>query len=211
MGLDRAWRRAAVRATGLGAQEHAEVLDVCAGTGELTYALAAAMRSGRLAGLDISPEMLEVAGYKGRRMPSDVQPAFTAGDALALPFEDERFDVVTVGFGVRNLPDRARAFAEAARVLRAGGRLVVLEFSRPPGWFLRVLYHIYLGTVVPAMGGLLTGDLASYRYLRRTILAFPGPRELAGEMAAAGFEPVTWRYLSGGIVALHVGARATSR
>lgn len=206
LGIDRAWRRAAVKAAGLSGRERADVLDVCAGTGELTLALAGAMPSGRLIGLDISPEMLTMAGSKAPQGRLQVRPTFVAADALGLPFPDRTFDVVTVGFGVRNLPDRAKAFAEAARVLRPGGRYVVLEFSRPPQWIVRALYHTYLRTVVPAIGGLLTGDVSSYSYLRRTILAFPGPGELGAEIAAAGFE-VTWKQLSGGIVALHVGVR----
>ncbi len=211
LGLDRRWRRAAVDAAAL--DGGGDVLDVCAGTGEMTMALAGRLDRGRVVGLDISPEMLAVAVHKAAALQArrgegaSSGPDFLAGDALDLPFAAASFDVVTIAFGVRNVPDRAGIFREAWRVLRPNGRLVVLEFTRPPGLSLRALHRVYLRTVVPLVGGLLTGDVASYRYLGRTIAGFPEPAVLAGEMAAAGFASVRWRYLSGGIVALHVGIR----
>jgi demethylmenaquinone methyltransferase/2-methoxy-6-polyprenyl-1,4-benzoquinol methylase len=124
-----------------------------------------------------------------------------------LPFEDGSFDVVTVAFGVRNLPDRERNFAEVLRVLKPGGRYVILEFSRPPFAPWRGVYHVYLRNVIPALGGVLTGDREGFVYLNDSIRRFPTQPQLAAELRAAGFSAISWKDLSGGIVALHTAVK----
>jgi demethylmenaquinone methyltransferase/2-methoxy-6-polyprenyl-1,4-benzoquinol methylase len=132
------------------------------------------------------------------------------GDALRLPFPDGSFDAVTVGFGVRNLADMTAGLGEILRVLSPGGRLVVLEFSRPTGPVLSRLYSFYLDTVVPRLGDGATGRRGPYLYLARTIGEFPAPDLFAGMIREAGFAAVGWIPLSGGIVCLHTAIKAGS-
>lgn len=201
-GIDRLWRRATVR---LSKPTHKSVmLDLAAGTGDLTMAFARLGRPASILSTDFVPEMLEVgkkkaAGYEG---PTKIR--FEVVDAQDLPFDDESFDIVTIAFGVRNLPDRAANFREVRRVLKPGGRYVILEFSRPPVPLVRWFYHVYLRFVIPNLGGLLTGDKPSFQYLNDSIRAFPTQLALATELHSAGFTQVNWHNLTFGIVAVHV-------
>ncbi|MCX8007213.1 MAG: bifunctional demethylmenaquinone methyltransferase/2-methoxy-6-polyprenyl-1,4-benzoquinol methylase UbiE [Coriobacteriia bacterium] len=201
-GLDRLWRRVAVRMARL--DPGSEVLDLAAGTGDLTLALARHGRPKSVLSTDFVDEMLEVGRRKAERYQGPCQISFAHADAQSLPFADASFDVVTIAFGVRNLPDRASNFREVRRVLKPGGRYVILEFSRPPFGPFRALYHAYLRWVIPALGALIAGDRASFEYLNASIRAFPRQEELAQELREAGFRTVVWRNLSGGIVAVHV-------
>jgi demethylmenaquinone methyltransferase / 2-methoxy-6-polyprenyl-1,4-benzoquinol methylase len=190
-GLDRRWRRLTARAV---VRPGDRVLDVCCGTGELAVACAA--EGGRVTGLDFSERMLE----RARRKSGAVE--WVAGDAVALPFGVEEFDAATVGFGVRNVPELERALAELRRVLRPGGRLAILEITRPRG-LLAPFYRLWFDVLVPALGKVLPGGSA-YTYLPASVRRFPGPDELAALIESAGFRAVRYRLLAGGIVALHV-------
>ncbi len=202
-GIDRIWRRRAVRLAQLKSGDR--VLDLCAGTGDLSFALARTGTPSQVVGTDFVAEMLEVAERKAGSYHGDVALSFSQADAQDLPFEDASFDVVTVAFGVRNLPDRAANFTEVRRVLRPGGRYVVLEFSRPPFFLFRWLYHVYLRVVIPTLGSLLSsGDRASFQYLNDSILRFPDQPSLAAELRVAGFSAIDWTNLTFGIVAVHV-------
>jgi len=201
-GLDRWWRRVAVRTARL--TPDSEVLDLACGTGDLALALARLGRPKSVLATDFVEEMLEVAKRKAARYEGPTAISFAQADAQALPFSDASFDVVTIAFGVRNLPDRAANFREVRRVLRPGGRYIILEFSRPPFAPFRAVYHAYLRWVIPAVGALVAGDRASFEYLNASIRAFPAQEDLARELEAAGFSRVSWRNLSGGIVAIHV-------
>jgi demethylmenaquinone methyltransferase/2-methoxy-6-polyprenyl-1,4-benzoquinol methylase len=194
-GLDRRWRRLAAEAV---VRPGDRVLDACCGTGDL--ALACALAGGRVTGLDFSEPMLERARRKG----PDLE--WVRGDLLALPFDDGAFDAATVGFGVRNVEDPGRAFAELRRVLRPGARLAVLEITRPRG-FLRHFYGLWFDRAVPLLGKVLPGG-AAYTYLPASVRRFPGPEDLARLMEEAGFADVRFRLFAGGIVALHVGKAA---
>lgn len=206
LGFDRLWRRAAVSAARL--QPGARVLDLCAGTGDLAFALAAAGIAEEVVATDFAPEMLAVAERKAERALGSTRVSFSVADAQSLPFPDASFHVVTVAFGVRNLPDRAANFAEVHRVLRPGGRYVILEFSRPPFAVWRALYHIYLRSVIPLLGSMLSGgDRASFRYLNDSIRRFPDQPALAAELRAAGFSAIDWANRTGGIVAIHTAVR----
>lgn len=205
LGIDPLWRKATVRLARL--NRNSRVLDLAAGTGDLGLALATYGSPASVLVTDFVPEMLEVAKQKAAAYQGDTEISFATVDAQDLPFDDESFDVVTVGFGVRNLPDRAANFREVYRVLKPGGRYVVLEMSRPPFAPFRALYHFYLHTVIPTLGGMLTGNRASFEYLRDSILGFPSQVALAGELHKAGFGEVTWRNLTGGIVAVHVAVK----
>ncbi len=192
MGLDQRWRRATVAAV---VRPGDRVLDLCCGTGDL--ALAAQRAGGRVTGLDFSERMLE----RARRKSAEID--WVRGDALALPFADGAFDAATVGFGVRNLDDLERGLAELRRVLRAGGRLAILEITRPRG-MLAPFYRLWFDGLVPMLGKLLPGGSA-YTYLPASVRRFPGPEELAELLRGAGFDDVRWRTFAGGIVALHIG------
>jgi demethylmenaquinone methyltransferase / 2-methoxy-6-polyprenyl-1,4-benzoquinol methylase len=195
MGLDQRWRRVTAAAV---VQPGDRVLDACCGTGDL--ALAALEAGGRVTGLDFSERMLE----RARQKSAEVE--WVQGDALALPFEDGAFDAATVGFGVRNLDDLARGLAELRRVLRRGGRVGILEITRPRG-LLAPFYRLWFDGLVPLLGKVLPGGSA-YTYLPASVRRFPGPEELAAELRAAGYEEVRWRRFAGGIVALHIGVAA---
>jgi demethylmenaquinone methyltransferase/2-methoxy-6-polyprenyl-1,4-benzoquinol methylase len=204
-GIDRSWRRVLVRDAGL--TPASRVLDLAAGTGDLSLALARQGRPASVLGTDFSPEMLEVAKRKAASYDGSAELAFEVQDAQALSLPDESFDVVTVAFGVRNFPDRAANFREVLRVLRPGGRYLVLEFSRPPFAPFRALYHSYLDVGIPLIGGLLTRDRASFVYLNRSIRSFPSQEALAEELRGAGFREVSWRNLTFGVVAIHTAVK----
>jgi demethylmenaquinone methyltransferase / 2-methoxy-6-polyprenyl-1,4-benzoquinol methylase len=191
-GLDRRWRRLTVAAA---VRPGDRVLDVCCGTGDL--AVEASRAGGEVTGLDFSPRMLE----RARRKLHSV--TWVEGDALELPFADESFDAATVGFGVRNLADLERGLHELRRVLRRGGRVAVLEITRPKGP-LRHFYALWFDRIVPLLGKVLPGG-AAYTYLPASVRRFPGPEELAAMLADAGFAEPRFRLFAGGIVALHTG------
>jgi demethylmenaquinone methyltransferase / 2-methoxy-6-polyprenyl-1,4-benzoquinol methylase len=191
-GLDRRWRRATIEAT---VRPGDRVLDACCGTGDL--ALAAERAGGRVVGVDFSGAMLE----RARRKSSTID--WVEGDLLALPFPDGSFDAATVGFGVRNVEDLAAAFREFRRVLRPGGRLGVLEITRPVG-IARPFFRLWFDVLVPLAGKALPGGSA-YTYLPASVRRFPGPEDLAALLRGAGFGPVQFRRLAAGIIALHVG------
>jgi demethylmenaquinone methyltransferase / 2-methoxy-6-polyprenyl-1,4-benzoquinol methylase len=192
LGLDQRWRRATVSAV---VAPGNKVLDACCGTGDL--ALAAVRAGGRVTGLDFSGRMLD----RARRKSTSVE--WVLGDVTALPFADAGFDAVTVGFGVRNLQDLEPGLAELRRVLRPGGRLGVLEITRPRG-LLAPFYRLWFDGLVPLLGKLLPGGSA-YTYLPASVRRFPGPEELAELLRVAGFSDVDYRLFAGGIVALHTG------
>jgi demethylmenaquinone methyltransferase / 2-methoxy-6-polyprenyl-1,4-benzoquinol methylase len=192
-GLDRRWRRLTAEAV---VRPDDRVLDACCGTGDL--AVAAARARGRVTGLDFSERMLE----RARRKAPELE--WVRGDLLALRLPDGSFDAATVGFGVRNVENLDQALNELRRVLRPGGRLGVLEITRPRGP-LALFYRFWFDGVVPLIGKLLPGGSA-YTYLPASVHRFPGPEELAGVMRTAGFDDVRYRLLAGGIVALHTGS-----
>ena len=191
-GLDRRWRRETARAV---VSRGDRVLDACCGTGEL--ALAARAAGGSVTGIDFSERMLE----RARRKAPELE--WVRADLLELPFEDGSFDAATVGFGVRNLEDLEGGLRELQRVLRPGGRLGVLEITRPRG-ALRPFYRLWFDGLVPLAGKLLPGG-AAYTYLPASVRRFPEPEDLAGLLCASGFGAVRFRLFAGGIVALHTG------
>jgi demethylmenaquinone methyltransferase/2-methoxy-6-polyprenyl-1,4-benzoquinol methylase len=194
LGLDRRWRRLAAEAV---VRPGDEVLDACCGTGDL--ALAAERAGGRVTGLDFSTGMLAWARGKSSTV------TWVLGDVTALPFPDESFDAVTVGFGIRNVPDLEVGLAELARVLRPGGRIACLEITRPEG-ILKPFFRLWFDGLIPLTGKVLPGGRA-YTYLPASVRRFPGPSDLAAAFGRAGFEGVGWKLMGGGIVALHVGTR----
>jgi demethylmenaquinone methyltransferase/2-methoxy-6-polyprenyl-1,4-benzoquinol methylase len=196
MGLDLRWRRLTAAAV---VQQGDRVLDAACGTGDLALA---DVRAGaaRVTGLDFSEQML----VRARKKSAAIE--WLQGDMLALPFADGTFDAYTVGFGVRNVSDLALALGEARRVLRPGGRIAVLEITRPRGT-LKPFFSLWFDKVVPLLGHVLPGGSA-YAYLPASVRRFPGAEELARLLHDAGFDDVRFRLLGGSIVALHTGVAA---
>jgi demethylmenaquinone methyltransferase / 2-methoxy-6-polyprenyl-1,4-benzoquinol methylase len=213
LGQDKGWRQAAARATRLADGEVAA--DVACGTGALTRELQALAPGALVAGFDFSFEMLAHArstGGAASAPPDPPQPGLrlAVGDALRLPLRDASVDVVTIAFGLRNLPEPAQGLLEFRRVLRPGGRLVVCEFSQPSLPVVRQVYRRYLTRLMPVAARRLTSDPEAYRYLARSIGAWPDQAGLARWLQQAGFAEVAWRDLTGGIVALHRGVAEPS-
>jgi demethylmenaquinone methyltransferase / 2-methoxy-6-polyprenyl-1,4-benzoquinol methylase len=220
-GYDRHWRRVAVAAVDPRPGE--VVVDVAAGTGALAHELAAVgrRRSGwpqtQVVALDFSWNMLHTGALRqaargGEALPDDVRAPrevlWCNGDGTRLPFADASVDVVTIAFGLRNLPDPAAGLREFARVLRPGGRVAVLEFSRPVHRPMRAAYLRGVLAAMPGVARLVTSDPRAYRYLADSIRAWPDQESLALRIAASGFTRVRWKNLTGGIVALHHALRS---
>ncbi|HEX3731200.1 MAG TPA: ubiquinone/menaquinone biosynthesis methyltransferase [Opitutaceae bacterium] len=203
-GRDIGWRRRLVGAAGR--TQPRDLLDLATGSGDVAFALEQGIPSARrIVGLDFCLPMLAEAE---RKRPAGSRVAFQAGDALALPWEEGAFDVVTIAFGVRNFADRPRGLAEMRRVLRPGGRAIILETSQPYAWF-RPVYLAYVRHLLPRIAGVITRERSAYVYLNETIESFPGREALAGELRAAGFAEVTATPLTLGIVALHEGVKVS--
>lgn len=202
LGIHRLWRRAAVRLSG--AAPGQKVLDCATGTGDLALAFKRAVGpSGAVTGTDFCAEMLAPAPAKARA--AGLEVAFQVADALALPFADGAFDVSSIAFGIRNVDDPVRCLREMARVVRPGGRVVVLEFGQPRGLF-GALFRFYSRAVMPAVGGLLTGNRAAYEYLPRTAAAFPAGERFLGLMEEAGvFSARAATPLLSGLAYVYVG------
>lgn len=202
LNVDRRWRRAAVARLGWEARPGGVYLDLCAGTLDLAAALAHAPGfAGTVIGADFVVPMLA----QGRGKAARTRPV--AADALELPFADALFDGAMVAFGVRNLAHLDAGLAEAARVLKPGARFVVLEFATPRRAPLRPLYLFYLRRVLPAIGRAVSKHRDAYTYLPASLLEFPEPATLARRLESAGFADVRFELLTGGICALHHGAR----
>jgi len=198
---DGGWRRRAARLANL--NPGGTALDLCCGTGKLAHELLPYVRpGGRVIGMDFSTAMLDLA----RGLEPDVE--FVLGDASHLSYPDASVDAVTIGFGLRNLVDRDGALKEMFRVLRPGGRVVVLELPPPPRGPLLRPYRFYLTRVMPAIAGALKrGEDQAYRYLSESVQAFPTPSELREQMRALGFGPVVVERMTFGIAAIHVATR----
>jgi len=203
-GLHHRWRKRAAARTELAPGDSA--LDVCCGTGDLALELAGRVASGgHVVGCDFSEPMLDLAREKAAsREAQGVR--FEWADALELPYDGERFDAVTVGFGVRNLADLDRGLREMGRVLRPGGRLVILEITQPTRPPLSTFYSLWFDRIVPLLGA-FSGDSEAYSYLPESVRSFPSPHALAEKMDRAGFERIRYTVLAGGIIAIHSGTR----
>ncbi len=193
LGMDQGWRKAAGAEMQLAAGDRA--LDLCCGTGDLALEIA---RITDVVGCDFSTAMLQLAQKKDPN-----QLRLTAGDALAMPFSGGIFDSIAIVFGIRNLADLAAGFYEVHRVLKPGGRFVVLEFSRPQNRILRALHFVYVRGVVPVIGRLLSPSSSAYQYLANTIMDFPDPQIIVDSLRNADFRSVKAATLSCGIVTVY--------
>jgi demethylmenaquinone methyltransferase/2-methoxy-6-polyprenyl-1,4-benzoquinol methylase len=208
-GLHRAWKDALVTAANPPKNDRAfALLDVAGGTGDIALRVTDAGGAGtRATVVDINGAMLDAGRQRAAKRGREDAVTFVEGNAEALPFPDRSFDAVTIAFGIRNVPRIERALEEAHRVLRIGGRFLCLEFSSVDVPGLDALYELYSFNVIPALGRAVTGDAEAYRYLVESIRRFPKPQAFADMIQAAGFRRVSFRPLTGGIVALHSGWR----
>ena len=214
LGVDARWRRQAAdaalegrSATGAHSGSRYQVLDVATGTGKLAFAIKRICQGCKVVGVDFAEPMLEVAKQAANRNSLDIE--FTVADGSALPYEGETFDAVTIAYGLRNFADPDAGLREFRRVLRPGGRLVVLEFPPPRPGFIGRLFRFYFTRVLPRLGGAVSGRRGAYAYLPESVLNFFTPEGLTERMLGAGFVGVTYRLQTFGISALHVGHAPT--
>ena len=203
-GLHHRWRQRAADRADLGPGDAA--LDACCGTGDLALELASRVTpGGSVVGCDFSEPMLDLAREKAEARGAE-GVRFEWADALELPYDGERFDAVTVGFGVRNLADLDRGLREMARVLKPGGRLVILEITQPTRPPLSTFFSLWFDRIVPLLGS-LSDEPEAYSYLPESVRSFPSPLGLAEKMDRAGFAAIRYTVLAGGIIAIHSGAK----
>jgi demethylmenaquinone methyltransferase/2-methoxy-6-polyprenyl-1,4-benzoquinol methylase len=206
-GLHHRWRRRAADLASVSPGDRA--LDVATGTGDLALELARRVGpSGEVLGTDFSERMLELA--RGKVAGSALPVRFESANALSLPYDDDSFDAVTVGFGARNFSDLRRGLKEMARVARPGGRVVILEITTPAGPPLSYFLELWFEVLVPVLGRLVSQPQA-YRYLPSSVRRFPEPRVLAELLAESGLRDVRWLQTAGGIIAIHVGTVSSAQ
>ncbi len=202
MGVDRGWRTQATRE--VLANNPQDVLDVATGTGDFALTIKKLSPATRVVGSDFAVKMLEIA--RGKAAQQNLEIPFEQGDALNLPYDDGSFDAVSCSFGFRNFADFRCGLQEFHRVLRPGGRCVILEFPPPPENLLGQGYNVYFRHVLPFIGGLISGRPEAYRYLPESVIAFPKPEILRGLMQEVGFE-ARFTVLTAGLAAIHVGVK----
>lgn len=208
LGRDRCWRKAVAALAD--PPPGAQILDICTGTADQAIALAHSRRSARITAVDLSVPMLRLGEKKIRRKRLRERIVLRRADAHDLPFQDGTFDLVSVSFGLRNLADARRGLSEMRRVLKTGGRIVILEFA-PPGNSLRGrVYRWYLASVVPILGGLISGFPEAYRYLHSSVVHFKTEQQVIAMIEEAGLSDCRARALSGGIVSLYTARKRTT-
>lgn len=205
LGIDQRWRRFAISKVKW--TEGGTVLDVATGTGDVALTMAAATPpSVKIVGLDFCKEMIDLGKEKVRSSPFADRITLGVAPCEEIPYPDGTFDSVTIAFGIRNVVDRKLGLAEMLRVLKSGGRVVILEFSTPRSAIFRSLYHFYFLKVLPLIGGLFS-DFSAYKYLPDSVLEFPSQEEFARMMKDVGFTNVVHHDLTGGIATVYVGEK----
>ncbi|NIK77582.1 demethylmenaquinone methyltransferase/2-methoxy-6-polyprenyl-1,4-benzoquinol methylase [Paenibacillus castaneae] len=182
-------------------------LDLCCGTCDWTIALAEASVTGKVIGLDFSQNMLDIGAAKVDKLALNDQISLVQGNAMSLPFQDNSFDYVTIGFGLRNVPDYLQVLQEMRRVVKPGGKVVCLEVSKPTWQPFKGMYNFYFGRILPLMGKLVAKSFKEYKWLPESLKMFPGRKQLAELFEQAGLEQVNAYPLTGGVAALHMGTK----
>lgn len=201
----KAWRKVTMKK--MNVQEGQTALDLCCGTCDWTIALADASKTGKVVGLDFSQNMLDVGALKVNKLGLDKQITLVQGNAMSLPFEDHSFDFVTIGFGLRNVPDYLQVLIEMQRVVKPGGQVVCLEVSKPTWQPFKAMYNLYFERILPVMGKVVAKSFQEYKWLPESLKMFPGRQQLAELFEEAGLEQVKAYPLTGGVAALHMGTK----
>jgi demethylmenaquinone methyltransferase/2-methoxy-6-polyprenyl-1,4-benzoquinol methylase len=205
LNIDKRWRSKLVKCAEVKPGE--STLDVCSGTGDIVIRLAQSDGVGKIVGIDLSEEMLSIARQKTKRNGFGGKIKLLKGNVLNLPFKDRSFDIVSIGFGLRNLADRKRGTAEMVRILKDGGRLLILEFSPPPVGFFGAGYRLYLNTIIPVVGEMISGSTSAYRYLSASIANFLKPEEIMKLLEGEKLKNICCKALAGGIAYIYRGER----
>lgn len=201
----KAWRKFTMAKMNMNPGENA--LDLCCGTCDWTLSMADASGTGKIVGLDFSPGMLEVGRKKIKSQQKEDLITLIEGNAMSLPFDDHSFDYVTIGFGLRNVPDLVQVLHEMKRVVKPGGMVVCLELSKPTWQPFKGIYYFYFQKILPSLGKLFASRYEQYKWLPDSLAIFPGRDELAGIFRQIGLQQVEAYPLTGGIAALHIGIK----
>ena len=204
--VDKIWRKKALKQI-VDAPAPVQVLDLACGTGDFSIAIAKALTGGHVTGVDLSEGMLAVMREKVDKAELNGMISIEEGDGENLRFPDNTFDRVTIAFGIRNFEDRPKGLREMLRVLKPGGRLVILELSRPENKIIRWFYDLYFLHILPKVGGKVSGDKAAYAYLPASVAAFPGKKAFMATMREAGFRTVTHKAFTLGICRMYTGEK----
>ncbi len=205
LNIDKGWRRKAVREI-VDTEQPLDVLDVACGTGDFTIEIARKVAEGsRVTGIDLSEGMMEIGREKIQK--AGVEAEMAQGDCEELPYDEGRFDRISVGFGVRNFEHLDIGLREMCRVLKTDGKLVVLELSVPSNRFIRWCYKLYFLKILPAIGGWISGDRGAYEYLPASVLRFPAPEKFMEMMSEAGFKSVKHKSFTFGICRMYIGVK----
>ncbi|MFH1449392.1 MAG: bifunctional demethylmenaquinone methyltransferase/2-methoxy-6-polyprenyl-1,4-benzoquinol methylase UbiE [bacterium] len=205
LNMDRRWRKTLVEWARVKPGE--KILDVCTGTGDIALEFAKKVLCKEIVAIDISEKMLLMAKQKGKKIKLQKEIVFLLGDGLCLPFRDETFDIATISFGLRNLSNYQKGLAEMGRILKPGGRLLILEFSPPEETSFSTLYQLYLSKFVPLLGRIISGSEEAYTYLSSSIQGFLKEEEILKLMSSNQLKNLFSKKLTGGIVSLYGGER----
>jgi demethylmenaquinone methyltransferase/2-methoxy-6-polyprenyl-1,4-benzoquinol methylase len=203
LGIDKRWRRFAI--SQLPKSDNARYLDVATGTGDVALEIVRSIPGSKVSGVDFSEGMLAIGKEKVSNANLSDRIDLKFGDATALPFEDNTFDGAIIAFGIRNVQDYKKGISEMGRVVKKGGRVVILEFTTVQNPFIKPFYRFYISKVLPFIGEVVSGKKGAYKYLPESMLAFPSPDELKKTMEETGLKDVRYYKLTFGIAAVHVG------
>jgi len=203
--IDKSWRKKLVESAGTGSKE--SILDVCTGTADIAIRFAQKDSVGKIVGIDQSEEMLDIARRKIKTNGFGRKITLLKGNALDLPFEDGSFDIVSIGFGLRNIGYHKKAISEMARVLKNGGKLLILEFSPPPKNLFGSFYSLFLKTILTPIGGIISGSSDAYRFLSKSIVSFPKPEEIIKFMEGENLSKVSCEELTFGVACIYRGEK----